>query len=41
MEKNTRERSEYSENLRKAREYFRNDRFATENGMVIDEIGDG
>lgn len=41
MEKNTKERSEYSENLRKAREYFRNDRFATENGMVIDEIGDG
>lgn len=26
--------------LEKVREQFKNDRFATENGMVIDEIGD-
>ena len=27
--------------LEQAREFFRNDRFATVNGAVIDEIGDG
>lgn len=32
--------SEYSENLEKVREIFKGDKFATENGMVVDEIGD-
>ena len=27
--------------VEEAREYFTNDRFATENGMVLDEIGEG
>lgn len=31
---------DYSEKLAEVREIFRGDRFATENGMVIDEIGD-
>ncbi len=30
----------YNEKLQEVREIFRNDKFATENGMVIDEIGD-
>lgn len=30
----------YNEKLHEVREIFRNDKFATENGMVIDEIGD-
>lgn len=30
----------YSEKLAEVREVFRGDRFATENGMIIDEIGD-
>lgn len=30
----------YSEKLAEVREIFKGDRFATENGMVIDEIGD-
>ncbi|MDE7098295.1 MAG: PaaI family thioesterase [Ruminococcus sp.] len=30
----------YSEKLAEVREVFKNDKFATENGMVIDEIGD-
>ncbi|MDE6776280.1 MAG: PaaI family thioesterase [Ruminococcus sp.] len=30
----------YSEKLAEVREIFRGDKFATENGMVIDEIGD-
>lgn len=30
----------YDEKLAEVREIFRGDRFATENGMVIDEIGD-
>ncbi len=28
-------------NTEEAREYFKQDRFATENGMVLDEIGEG
>ena len=31
---------EYSENLDKVREIFKGDKFASENGMIIDEIGD-
>ena len=27
--------------IEEAREFFKNDRFATDNGMTIDEIGDG
>lgn len=27
--------------IEEIKEFFKNDRFATENGMVIDEIGDG
>ncbi len=27
--------------LEEAREYFKGDRFATDNGMIIEEIGDG
>lgn len=30
----------YNEKLQEVRDIFRNDKFATENGMVIDEIGD-
>ncbi len=30
----------YFKNVEEAREYFKNDRFATENGIVIDELGE-
>lgn len=32
--------TEYEEKIGKVRELFKGDRFATDNGMVIDEIGD-
>lgn len=31
---------DYSEKLAEVREIFKGDKFATENGMIIDEIGD-